>query len=364
MIAHVKDYLRQTTPSAGVSMRLKRRTWIRAKQAVSWRAGGAWFIGALIPVAGAACAQIGSSDPVTDQGRIISDLFNLELVLALLLFLLVGGLLTTIIMRFRGRPGDADPPQVTGNRKLEVTWTLLPVLVLACLFVLTVRTMNAVDAASAGELPIQVIGHQWWWEFQYPGQGIVAANELHVPVDAPLRLDLTSADVIHSFWLPQFGWMQDNVPGKTNQMRVRVNQVGDYIGACTQFCGVEHARMQLHVSVESRDQFNAWLQQQRQPAAAPTSAAAAHGQQVFQQLTCANCHVIQGTSARGRVGPDLTHLASRATIGAGVLDNTPDNLRRWVKDAQGVKAGVLMPSFPNLSDADLSDLTNYLEGLK
>ena len=345
-------------------MRLKRETRMRTKRAVPWRVAGACLVGTLILVGGAACAQIGSSDPVTDQGRIISDLFNLELVLALLLFLLVGGLLTAIIIRFRGRPGDMDPPQVMGNRKLEVTWTLLPVLVLACLFVLTVRTMNAVDAASPNELPVQVIGHQWWWEFHYEEQGIVTANELHLPVDTPLRLDLQSADVIHSFWLPQFGWMQDNVPGKTNQMRVRVNQVGDFVGACTQFCGVEHARMRLRVNVESRDQFEAWAQQQEQPAAAPTSAASAHGQQVFEQRTCANCHVIQGTSAQGKVGPDLTHLASRATIGAGVLDNTPDNLRRWVKDAPGIKAGVLMPSFSNLSDADLSDLETYLEGLK
>src|SRR6059058_3098255 len=141
--------------------------WMRAAQAVPWRTAAAGLVGTLILVGGAACAQIGSSDPVTDQGRIISDLFNLELVLALLLFVLVGGLLTTIVIRFRGRPGDTDPPQVAGNRTLEVTWTVLPVLVLACLFVLTVRTMNAVGAATPDELPIQVIGHQWWWEFQY-----------------------------------------------------------------------------------------------------------------------------------------------------------------------------------------------------
>ncbi len=337
---------------------------MRTKRAFPWRAARVCLVAVALLVGGAGCAQIGSSDPVTDQGRVISDLFNLELVLALLLFLLVGGLLTTVIIRFRGRPGDADPPQVEGNRRLEVTWTLLTVLVLACLFILTVRTMNTVDAASAGELPIQVIGHQWWWEFQYGDQGVETANELHVPEGAPLRLDLRSADVIHSFWLPQFGWMEDNIPGKTNQMRVRVNRAGDYMGACTQFCGAEHARMRLRVTVQPPDQFDAWMQQQRQPAAPPTSAAAAHGQQVFEQRTCANCHVIQGTAAHGKVGPDLTHLASRVTIGAGILDNTPDNLRRWVKDAQGAKAGALMPSFPDLSDADLSDLVSYLEGLK
>lgn len=344
-------------------MCLEGRPWTRTKRAFPWRAAYVCLVAGALLVAGAGCAQIGSSDPVTDQGRTISDLFNLELVLALLLFLLVGGILLTVIIRFRGRLGDADPPQVAGNRTLEVTWTGLTVLVLAGLFILTVRTMNAVDAASPNELPIQVIGHQWWWEFQYQNQGVVTANELHVPVDAPLRLDLQSADVIHSFWLPQFGWMEDNIPGKTNQMRVRVNQAGDYVGACTQFCGTEHAWMRLRVTVQPRDQFDAWVQQQRQPAAAPASAAAAHGQQVLQQRTCANCHAIQGTSAQGKVGPDLTHLASRATIAAGILDNTPDNLRRWVKNAQGVKPGALMPNFPDLSDADLSDLASYLEGL-
>ncbi len=328
-----------------------------------WRAVGSGLVGGALVLGVSGCGQIGSFDPVTSQGLAVSDLFNLELVLSLLLLLLVGGILAAVLVRFRWRAGEAEPPQVAGNRKLEVAWTILPALLLAAMFVLAVRTMNTVNAASPSELRVVVIGHQWWWEFQYPDLGVVTANELHVPAGAPLQLELQSADVIHSFWLPRFGWMKDAIPGRTNQMFVRVDQAGDYLGACTQYCGTEHAWMRIHVVAQPRDQFDVWAQQQRQPATAAGSAAAMHGQQVFQQNTCTNCHTIQGTPAGGRVGPDLTHLSSRATIGAGVLANTRDDLRRWVHDVQDVKPGVLMPNFRDFSDTDLNDLTEYLAGL-
>ncbi len=305
-----------------------------------------------------------SFQPVTREGLAVSNLFNLELALSALLFLLVAGVLGLALVRFRGQPGAVDPPQTAGNRRLEITWTVLPALVLAVMFGLAVWTMRTVDASAPGAMPITVIGHQWWWEFQYPDQHVVTANELHAPAGTPLQLAIQSADVIHSFWVPEFGWMRDAIPGKTNSMSVQVAQPGEFLGACTQYCGTEHAWMRIRVVTEPRDQFDAWLQQQQRPAAAPANATAARGQQVFLQNTCVNCHMIAGTSAQGSVGPDLTHVGSRATLGAGVLANSPENLRDWIHDAQAVKPGALMPNFRDLPDADLQALVTYLEGLQ
>jgi cytochrome c oxidase subunit 2 len=302
-----------------------------------------------------------SFDPVTPQGLTISNLFVLELVISALLMTLVICWLGVSVVRFRARPGDADdPPQVHGNRTLELIWTITPALVLAVMFVLVVQTMRTVDAAVPGAQPLRVIGHQWWWEYDYPNSQVIAANELHVPVGAPLQISLESVDVIHSFHVPQFGWMQDTVPGKTNQMSVLVNRPGTYDGTCNQYCGLQHAWMRIRVVAETEDQFNAWAQQQSQPAA-PTGS---RGEQVFLQNTCAACHAIRGLQATARVGPDLTHLGSRATLGAGVIENTAANLQQWIRNPQAIKPGVLMPAFQNLTPADLSALADYLESLK
>ncbi len=302
-----------------------------------------------------------SFDPVTPQGLTISNLFVLELVISGLLLGLVIIWLGVALVRFRARPGDAaEPPQVDGNRLLEIIWTVTPALVLAVVFVFVVQTIRTVDAAVPGAEPLRVVGHQWWWEYDYPNAQVVAANELHVPVGAPLQISLESVDVIHSFHVPQFGWMQDTVPGKANRMSVLVNRPGLYDGACNQFCGAQHAWMRIRVIAETVDQFNAWVQQQSQPAA-PTGS---RGEQVFLQNTCVSCHAIRGLQATAAVGPDLTHLGSRTTLGTGVVDNTPANLQQWIRDAQSLKPGVLMPAFQNLSPADLSVLVDYLEGLK
>jgi cytochrome c oxidase subunit II len=302
-----------------------------------------------------------SFDPVTTQGLSISNLFILELVISALLPALVGGWLVWVLIRFRARPGDpTEPPQIHGNRTLEVVWTATPALVLAIIFGLVIQTMRTVDAAQPGAQPVRVIGHQWWWEYEYPDQQVVAANELYVPVGSPVQISLQSVDVIHSFHVPRFGWMQDTVPGKTNQMSILVNRPGVYDGACNQYCGLQHAWMRIRVVAQPADQFNAWLQQQRQPVTSTGSA----GEQVFVRNTCTACHSIRGLVDTGHIGPDLTHLGGRATLGAGVVDNTPTNLRNWIRNAQSIKPGVLMPAFQNLSQDDLNALADYLEGLK
>jgi cytochrome c oxidase subunit II len=290
----------------------------------------------------------------------VSNLFWLELAISALLFLGIVAAIVYSIARFRGRSGDPDPPQTEGNRRLEVIWTVVPAVVLAIIFVLVVQTMTFVDAAAPNALEVDVIGHQWWWEFRYPDQQVVTANEPHLPVGTPVVLRLTSIDVIHSFWIPQFGWMRDAVPGKTNSMPVQLTQAGSFVGSCNQYCGVEHAWMREQVVAEPPDQFQAWLAQQAQPAAPGGS----RGEQLFLQNTCVNCHTIRGIAATGNVGPDLTHVGSRSILAGGVIQNTPENMRRWIQDAQAVKPGVLMPAFRSLSDADVNDLAAYLEGLR
>jgi cytochrome c oxidase subunit II len=305
---------------------------------------------------------VDSFDPVTRQGLAITNLFWLELAISGLLLALVVGVLVVALTRFRVPIGDrGEPPQVHGNRRLELIWTATPALTLAVIFVLVVQTMRTVDAAQPNAEPVVVTGHQWWWELSYPNQQVLTANELHVPVGAPTQLTLQSVDVIHSLHVPQFGWMRDLVPGKTNQMSILVDRAGLYDGTCNQYCGIQHAWMRVRVMAEPQDQFNAWLAQQSQPAV-PTGA---RGEQVFVQNTCVSCHTIRGLpSATGTVGPDLTHVGSRSTLGAGVIDNTLDNMRSWIANPQAIKPGVLMPAFQTLGSADVNALADYLESLK
>lgn len=329
------------------------------------RAVGAAVVGGLLVVGASACSAIESFNPVTPQGLSIANLFLAVMVLSAFIFLLVAGLLITILFRYRGRPGDEDPPQVHGNRNLEIVWTVAPALILVVFFILTLRTMSTVNATAPSALRVRVIGHQWWWEFHYPDLGVVTANEMHLPVGVAVRLEVESADVIHSFWVPKLGWKKDAIPGKTNPMWVQFDQAGVYDGPCTEYCGLQHAWMRIRLVAEPPEKFDSWVQQQRLAAAArPESAAAERGREIFLRNTCVNCHAVRGTPAAAKIGPDLTHFGSRATLGAGVVANTPENLRRWVREVQAVKPGVLMPNYAALSDDDLTALVDYLGGLK
>jgi cytochrome c oxidase subunit 2 len=301
---------------------------------------------------------------VTPQGAAIANLFWLVLGLSALVFALVVGVLVVTLIRDRGRPGDPDPPQVHGNRRLEVAWTVLPALTLVVMFVLAVRTMQTVNAEPAAPLRVQLIGHQWWWEFRYPDLGVVTANELHVPAGRSVRLDMTSVDVIHSFWVPQVGWKKDVIPGRTNTMFFQVDESGTYDGACTEYCGTQHAWMRIRLVAQAPDAFDAWTKAQQQPATPATDPSATRGAQLFASSSCASCHAIAGTGSAAQVGPDLSHVGSRSVLGAGVLDTSPDTLARWIRDPQVVKPGVLVPAYPNFSDADLAALAAYLASLK
>lgn len=321
---------------------------------------------------GASNAKIPPSSvfsPVSTPAHEVNTVALFVIAITAVIFLIVGGLLVYSIVRFRLRADDdgREPPQVYGSNPIEFAWTTVPVLIVLVLMLVTARTIYAVQThpRPADAIDVRVIAHQWWWEFRYPALGIVTANELHVPVSdrahpTPTFLDLESADVAHSFWVPRLAGKTDVIPNRKNTMWIDPHVAGTYLGQCAEFCGTEHAMMLLRVIVEPRADFDRWALAQRQPPA--QDASVAHGRDVFQSTACVNCHSIRGTDANGRFGPDLTHLMSRETIGAGVAMNTPEHLRVWVNDPDVMKPGVLMPAM-NLGDKDLDDLVAYLATL-
>ncbi len=285
------------------------------------------------------------------------------------IFIIVGGLLAYSIVRFRSAPGDdgREPPQVYGSNPVEFAWTTVPILIVFVLILTTARTIYTVQAAPRppDALGVRVVGHQWWWEFQYPGLGIVTANELHIPVSdaqhpTPTFLDLESADVAHSFWVPRLAGKTDLIPNKKNSMWIDPREPGTYLGQCAEYCGTEHALMLLRVVVHPRDEWERWVAAQRQPAV--QEASVARGRSVFESTACINCHTVRGTVANGQFGPDLTHLMSRETLGAGVALNTPGHLKTWLHDPSVMKPGALMPAM-NLAENDLDDLVAYMATL-
>jgi len=286
------------------------------------------------------------------------------------IFLVVAGLTVYALMRFRRRRGDdgRDPPQVYGSLQIELAWTVVPVLIVVVLFLVTARYIFAIEGRPQPPqaLEVTIVGHQWWWEIRYPKLGIVTANELHVPVSDPERptptfLTLQSADVIHSFWIPQLAGKMDVIPNKTNRLWIDPRKPGGYVGQCAEYCGLQHAGMLLIVKVHSREDFAKWAAAQQAPAREEAGVRA--GRELFASLSCINCHTIRGTPANGVFGPDLTHLMSRWTIGAGVIQNTPETLRAWIDDPAAVKPGALMPAM-KLSRDDLDKVTAYLVSLR
>ncbi|MGH7531488.1 MAG: cytochrome c oxidase subunit II [Gemmatimonadales bacterium] len=304
--------------------------------------------------------------PRSDFGRAIDGLFTDIFAWAVVVFVIVEGLLVFAILRYRARPGAAAPRALHGHTALEIGWTLAPALILVIIAVPTMRTIFATAGqAPAAALRVQVIGHQWWWEYRYPTLGVTAVNELHLPVGTPVQLEMTSADVIHSFWAPRLGGKRDLTPGKTTRIAFRADSAGEYLGQCAEFCGASHANMRLRVFVEPPAEFQAWVERQRAtPAEPPAGSAAARGRAVFARSACIACHTIAGLpQARGTIGPDLTHVGGRSTIAAGLFPNTPEYLRPWITNAPALKPGALMTP-QALSDDDLRAIVAYLQSLR
>jgi cytochrome c oxidase subunit II len=288
-----------------------------------------------------------------------------------LIFAVVFTLLTYAIVKFRVRtPEDAtcEPAQVYGSTQIELAWTVIPILIVVVLFLATARVIHGIQDAPkpASALEVTAIGHQFWWEFHYPKLGIVTANELHIPVSDPAHptptvLKLLSADTDHSFWIPQLAGKTDLIPNRVNEMWMDPHETGIFLGQCAQYCGTQHAKMLLQVSVDSPEAFESWVRAQEQPPVQDQKEIA--GRRVFETTACVNCHAVGGTNANGRFGPDLTHMMSRKTIASGAADNTREKLRLWIQNPDAIKPGSLMPAM-KLSDADLDALVRYLETLQ
>jgi cytochrome c oxidase subunit 2 len=262
-----------------------------------------------------------------------------------------------------------EPKGVRGVRRLIVAGGVaLPSVVLAGLLTWSLATMpGLLEPAPAGALELHVTGEQWWWRVRYlsPGREPVAlANELHFPVNEPVEIRLDSPDVIHSFWIPALGGKTDMIPGRQTRLRLEPTRSGVYRGTCAEYCGASHAFMSFPVVVEEREAFDRWLAAQAAPARSPDTPVAVRGRDVFFESGCGACHAVRGTHAKGVIGPDLTHVGGRRTVGAGRLDNGADALRRFVTHTAQLKPGVLMPAFGMLPRDDLIALATYLESLK
>jgi cytochrome c oxidase subunit 2 len=323
----------------------------------------------LLPLIALACRgpfPQSTLDPRSDYGAAIDALFTTIFGWAVVVFVLVEGLLLFAIVRYRARPGAPTPRPLHGHTALEIGWTLAPALILVFIAVPTMRTIfDTAGHAPAGALRVEVIGHQWWWEYRYPSLGITAVNELHLPAGTPVQLDMTSADVIHSFWVPQLGGKRDLTQGHVTRVAFRADSTGSYLGQCAEFCGVSHANMRLRVFVQSAADFEGWVARQRAVPAAPARGSpAARGREVFGRSACIACHMVGGLpSARGTLGPDLTHVGSRTTIASGLFPNAAEYLRPWILNAPAMKPGALMTP-QALSDEDLSAIVAYLQSLR
>jgi cytochrome c oxidase subunit II len=318
----------------------------------------------------AASSQTSIFAPESTPAKSIINLSVFVLIITGIIFAVVCTLLVYSISKFRAKSVNADhePAQVYGSNQIEMAWTIIPVLIVVVLFLATARGIHAVqDAPMPGTaVQVEVIGHQFWWEYRYPKLGIVTANELHIPVSDPAHptptfLHLLSADTDHSFWIPQLAGKTDLVPNHPNSMWMDPQRTGVFLGQCAQYCGTQHAKMLLRVTVDSPEDFGEWVREQRRPAIEDERVTV--GKQVFEHTACINCHAIAGTPGNGRFGPDLTHLMSRATIAAGAAENTKDNLRLWIQDPEAIKRGSLMPAM-QLSKSDLDALVDYLETLR
>ena len=311
-----------------------------------------------------------------------ANLFYLIFWVATAVFIVVVGFMFYIIIRYRKREGDVEPPQIHGNTKLEIALTILPIILLAIVAVPTIsETFANANSPDPNSLTVEAIGHQWWWEFTYPhpngsGDRIVTANEMHIPSDTVVNLELRSQNVLHSFWIPKLAGKVDVVPNNTNTMWIKANKgsEGMYLGQCAEFCGVAHALMKFRVVVETPEEFNEWLLQQDTDGFNSADPLAAEGREIFEGSgQCYSCHTVKGLKkARGKKGPSLTHVGSRTHLASAIIENNQENLRAWIKDPEKIKPGNIMSREGliytqdelALTDGQIAALVAYLQSLK
>jgi cytochrome c oxidase subunit 2 len=341
-------------------------------------------------------------EPRGEFARLVDSVFMTTVYLAGIVFVLVEGALLLALFKFRGKPNDADPKQIHGSTVVEIIWTIIPAVVLAVIAVPTVRTIFATAAVPTvspdGQPPlkVEVVGHQWFWEFRYPELGITTANELHVPIHRAVDLRMKSNDVIHAFWVPQFAGKRDIFPNRETRLWFIADVTGEFPGACGEFCGTEHGRMDFYLMVDSAAAFTAWVDRRHndstmkydgtpmhpQPAPAqvvpPKKGAAlamaadtvapdpliARGQDLFVKKGCASCHSISSMHVFTVVGPNLSGIGTRKMIGAGWLPNTDANLRDWIEHTQKLKPDVLMKLPMAVSDDEVTAIIAYLRTMR
>ena len=338
-------------------------------------------------------------DPRGDFAEMVDSVFMKTVWLAGIVFVLVEGALLVALFKFRGKPADGDPKQIHGSTAVEIIWTIIPAVVLAIVAVPTVQTIMAtarvpsVSPDGQPPLKVEVIGHQWFWEFRYPELGITTANELHVPINRTIDLRMKSGDVIHAFWVPQFAGKRDVFPNRETRLWFTARVTGEFPGACAEFCGTEHARMDFYLMVDSVDQFKAWTSRRLSdstmkydgtpmnplpPVVAPekgkgVSLAMAdsaapdplveRGKRLYAEKACASCHSMSSMHVFTKIGPNLSGIGSRKMIGAGWLPNTDANLREWIEHTQTVKPDVLMKLPIPVTDDEVTALIAYLRTL-
>lgn len=335
--------------------------------AMAWLVAGACVLVSTTP----AFAQGGTTpawlNPKGPDSAAIASLFNIVLAIAVVVFVVVEGLILLSAWRFRRRPTDTtEPAQIHGNQRLEIAWTILPALIVVTLFVLALQTQQTLDsqpATATDPMTVRVIGHQYWWEYQYPDLGITTATDLVIPAGTVVNLEITSVDVIHSFWVPQLNGKTDAFPNHINTTSIEADQPGTFYGQCAELCGASHANMRVTVIAKDATDWASWVAAQKSGPLQPTEALAQRGQLIFLTGACIGCHTISGTPAQGKTGPNLTHVASRTSIAGGMLTNTEGNLKRWLANPPGIKPGSIMPNL-NLSQSDIDALTAYLQSLK
>ena len=328
-----------------------------------------------------ACSNVAISSPnvpspLNPQGPAATHLANLWWVMlgfGSTVFLLVVVLLFAAILRRRRATSETTPEHIRpdeGRNWPILGGILLPLIVIGIIFGYNIYTLAAVENPSVKpEVQIEVVGRRWWWEVKYPEDGVTTANEIHIPVGVPVEIKLQTADVIHSFWVPELHGKMDLIPTRINKIVIQADQPGVYRGECAEFCGLQHAHMGLMVVAQSQADYDSWVSAQQQPAAEPTDPTAVQGQQVFVSTGCVFCHTVRGLEDKDidrssvDLGPDLTHLDSRLTIAGASLEKNKGNLAGWIIDAQHVKPGSLMPQMNNIGSEQLQALLAYLESL-
>lgn len=340
---------------------------------------------ALLPIL-AACSStdnpLTTFSPKSDVANDIQDLYKLIFWIATAVFIIVETALLYAVIKFRRRPNDEMPKQIHGNTAMELTWTIIPALILIAIAIPTWNTIFKIAVIPDDAYMINIVGHQWWWEATYPGivdgkevpgEGPVTANEIHVPLDRTIGFTLETADVLHSFWIPQLFGKQDLVPGRVNTLWFTPEVEGRFLGQCVEFCGISHANMRLEMIVDSPEDFAAWTKGLDSPPPAATAGLVSTGFDLFASKGCVACHTISGRNdAVGVIGPNLSLFGSRLTLASATLANTTENLTAWLHDPEEIKPGNIMsrsaPIYTNpdlaLTSGEIDALVAYLQSLK